>query len=289
MLRKLTKKRAENADRAERQEPFLGPTRAGGSMGEKRGPRQSRVAAVWRLLVRERRNVATTVAAVALLAVFWGGYAWLLRSRTFELKEVAVLGVLKHLKKADLLESAHGARGNFFLLDLARIKREVESVPWVKRASVRRVWPDRIVIQVEERVPLARWGDGELLDVGGELFGAEYAGELPTLIGPRGSERELAQRLEEFRGQLAVVGRRPMAIMESDRNAWTVKLDDGTTIQLGRELATDRLRRFVANYDETVARVAGRGITVDMRYRNGFSLRVADRGRAPANRDRQGP
>ena len=289
MLRKTSKKRSAQAAPDERQEPFLGPTRSSGTMGVSRSPRERGASRLRAFVYRHRRAAASAVASVVLATLGWRGYYFLVHSTYFELKDVEVRGPLAHVRRSELLETALGARGNFLRLDLARIKREVEQVPWVKHASVRRLWPDRISIQVEERQVLARWGDGQLVDAAGELFPADYEGKLPMLVGPRGSEHELAQRLIEFQAVLALIGRAPAYIAVSDRNAWTVRLDNGTTVQLGRDLVSDRLKRFVANYEETVARVPGREIVVDMRYRSGFSLRVADRGRLPGNKERQGP
>jgi cell division protein FtsQ len=151
---------------------------------------------------------------------------------------------------------------------------------------VRRVWPDTLEVTLEEHVPLARWGALALIDTLGERFSGKTDQALPVLFGPRGTEPELAQRYLRFARAVAPLGAKLERLVLSERRAWQLTLDNGLQIMLGRDAdgAEARLARFVEVHGATVGRSAperGRELTgsrgyVDLRYPNGFALRVPE-------------
>jgi cell division protein FtsQ len=93
--------------------------------------------------------------------------------------------------------------GHFFTVDLESVRALFESIPWVRRAELRRRWPDCLEVRIEEQVPLARWGqqrrDTQLVNADGQLFRGQSDATLPLLSGPAGSEGEVARRYVAFR------------------------------------------------------------------------------------------
>jgi cell division protein FtsQ len=114
----------------------------------------------------------------------------------------------------------------------------------------------------------------------------ESAQQLPLFAGPAGSEAEIAKRYRGFAELLAPLGAPPDRVVLTPRYAWQLRVG-GTqngilNIELGRdgaETVEQRLARFVAAYPESLARLPQRGAAeqayVDLRYPNGFALRVA--------------
>ena len=96
----------------------------------------------------------------------------LLRSPLFPLREIVVRGELKNASRAEIANALDGIGGNFFAADLAAVRARLEQVAWVRRVDVRRVWPDRIEVRLEEHVAFARWGDSGLVNTFGEPFAA---------------------------------------------------------------------------------------------------------------------
>jgi cell division protein FtsQ len=170
--------------------------------------------------------------------------------------------------------------GNFFAVDLAQPRAALEQLPWVRRVHVRRVWPDRLEVTLEEHVALARWGDTGLVNVQGERFAGKSDAALPLLAGPAGSEAEVAQRYQRYAQLLAPLGTPLEALILSPRRAWQARLGGGLTIELGRDAPNDpvdgRLERFVAVHPQTLARMQRKHEYVDLRYPNGFALRVPE-------------
>jgi cell division protein FtsQ len=207
----------------------------------------------------------------------------LVRPPAFPLRAIEVTGNLEHLRRAQIVDALQGhLRGSFFSLDLESVRAQFETIAWVRRAEVRRRWPDRLVVRVEEQVPLARWGSPEesrLVNTHGEGFEGHTERALPFFSGPAGSERMVAARYAEYRTLLQPLGVELSHVMLSERFAWQLRLENGLVLQLGRDAprdsASERLARFVRAYPATLARLEGRpSLRVDLRYPNGFAVRV---------------
>lgn len=244
---------------------------------------------------------ANALIGLAALIFAYAGLQTLLRSPLFPLKEIVVRGELRNVDASEIESAVDGAGGNFFATDLAALRARLEQVTWVRRVDLRRVWPDRLELRIEEHVAFARWGQvgGELPSRGlvntfGEPFSAHMAeaaaAKLPLFAGPAGSEAELARRYRRFAGLLAPLDANLDRVVLTQRYAWQLRLAGpgvaGLDIELGRDGADgveQRLERFVAAYPESIGRLVSRAAEtgaapprhVDLRYPNGFALRVA--------------
>ena len=230
--------------------------------------------------------------ALGLLAIYLGFHfaaVAAMRAPQFTLRYLAVTGELRQVAPHTVERAINGRPiGNFFAADLSSIREWVEAVPWVRRATVRRVWPNRLEVRIEEHRPLARWGDTHLVNTHGELFAATLppveADGLPFFDGPLDTVALVTQRFARYRERvkpLALPGTTNdlVALTLSPRYAWTLRLADGLTLELGRGqegLLDDRLERFVHAYPETLARLSRDLKHVDLRYPHGFALRVPD-------------
>jgi cell division protein FtsQ len=235
-------------------------------------------------------GAATTLYAVAAALALVVAWKLAARQPLFDLREVAVGGALEHVTRGEIEGVVRRElKGNFLTLDLAAVSASFQQLPWVRTVSVRRQWPARLEVALEEHVPLARWGAGALVNLQGDVFRAAYAGELPVFIGPEGAAREMAIQYRYFRKSLEAIGQTPVRLEVSPRRAWKVKLASGVTLALGREQVEARLARFVAMHDRTLAPLGSRVDTVDLRYANGFAVRLPElaRGKAAPKRGRK--
>lgn len=222
-------------------------------------------------------------AAAALLValVLWGA-----RLPIFPLREVVVTHELREVRRSEVEQSLAGRlRGNFFSINLENLRQSLEQLPWVRHAEVRRQWPSRIEVSIEEHLPVAFWGNttGQLVNSYGEVFAASLSVEptvpMPILIGPLGLAPEMLEYYEQSGEVLKPLGRTPSTLTVSPRLALQLRLDDGMVVELGRQQAKtpvrERLERFVEYYPSVLAAARQRPSVVDMRYPNGFALRVA--------------
>ncbi|SFH19471.1 cell division protein FtsQ [Nitrosospira sp. Nsp14] len=167
----------------------------------------------------------------------------------------------------------HEVRGNFFTVDLDRLRNGLTKLPWVRTAAVRRVWPQSLEVTLEENVALARWGSSALLNVHGELFRAASDEELPLFEGPDDSPLEMLRQYVVFSGLLRPLQQNIQEMNLSPRRAWRLHLETGTVVELGREQMEARLERFVRVHDRASGQLNPQPHHVDLRYPNGFAVR----------------
>lgn len=222
-------------------------------------------------------SAASALYGLAVVLALAVAAAFTIRLPIFPLREVQLDVAPAHVarEKVEFIVRRE-LKGNFFTLDLDAVRSAFVRLPWVRNVELRRRWPDRLEVRLEEHLPLARWATAGLVNTHGELFEAEYHGPLPVFIGPAGAAKEMAIQYEYFRRGLAGIAERPVQVQVSPRRAWQVKLESGLTLALGRESIEARFDRFVAAYDRTVAAIAHQIEYVDLRYANGFAVRVPE-------------
>lgn len=162
--------------------------------------------------------------------------------------------------------------GNFFSLEVSEVKQQLERLPWVKQVTVRKQWPDKLSIALQEQQVVARWNNAALLNQQGEIFEApqqRISVELASLSGPD----EQAQRvLNTFRQLQRVLQGRQLSITSlalNERHAWQVELTGGILLKLGKEDKLNRVERFVSVYPQLQADNVE---YVDLRYDTGFAV-----------------
>jgi cell division protein FtsQ len=235
-------------------------------------------------------RITRALVGVLFLCVLYAGYKWAASQSMFDLRAVKIQGAndmpLRYVDVATVRSAAlPRIRGNFFTADLTAVRSAFEMVPWVQRASVRREWPNKLIVSIDEYRVLGAWGeqDGRLLSVDGYLFTAnldeaEAEGRLPQLLGPDDSAHEVAARLADLRDWLAPLKLAPRELELSKRYAWTARLNNGITLKLGRiherEAFKVRVDRFVSAYPRLSAQLSARIESVDMRYPNGLAYRT---------------
>ena len=235
-----------------------------------------------------------------VLILLTAGLWWVAQRPMFTLKTIRIESAAQHqLLHVNPLTIKSTAlprlRGNFFTTNLDAVRQAFELVPWVRRASVRREWPNRLVVELEEHQPLGTWGDeGRLISVMGDVFTANLAeaeeeGELPQFAGPTGSEKEVVSRFNELREWLAPINLVPDGVALSSRYAWSAKLNNGMQLEIGREqdktTVKQRIDRLISVYPQLVARLQDRIDNVDLRYPNGMALRASGMSFEPIKAD----
>ena len=238
--------------------------------------------------VKLMNMTATVLFAAFIVTAGVAAARWVARLPVFDIKGIVVSGDVSHNNALTLRANvAPRLAGTFFTLDLARVRAAFEAVPWVRHAVVRREFPNRLQVVLQEHQPVAYWGgDGELRLINnfGEVFEANV-GEveqdtLPRLNGPddHGPEvlamyRLLAPLLEELE--------LPLDLLElSGGGSWRARLDTGATIELGRGRASDvmaRVQRFRKTLSQVTSRYERRPSSVesvDLRHENGYAIRL---------------
>lgn len=226
-----------------------------------------------------RRGLLLTVFFVTGGSAVWQAVLWIQGMDHLTLQQVRVEGRFDQLSReviGDLVQPYSGV--HFFDVDVVGIQRQMEQQPWIKSASVRREWPDALVISVHEQVPVARWGDQGLINQQGEAFypagGVSAALQsLPVLHGVEGSQQTLLRRLQRVVAAFKPVGLDVVAVHMDARGSWKIMLGNDLQLMMGRDYDEQRIARFLAFYPAIQTPQAGSLAVMDMRYPNGFALR----------------
>lgn len=238
--------------------------------------------------VKLMNGTATVLFAGFALALLAGLAGWALRHPAFALAGITVTGDVTHTNVATLrVNVAPQLRGGFFTVDLGSVRRAFEAVPWVRQASVRREFPNRLRVTLQEHRAVALWGEdgaSTLVNNFGEVFEANpdevENDDLPRLSGPAGQAPQvlamwqalapLFEPLDLVLDQLALTG----------RGSWQATLDTGAVLELGRGEPAEVLPR-VRRFTQTVTQAASRYgrqpealVSADLRYGDGYAMRL---------------
>ena len=235
-------------------------------------------------LLQVSGNVIGAVAIAALAAL---GLQWIARLPVFAIAAVQIEGDVERNSASTIrANAAPRLAGSFFSMDLAKARAAFESVPWVRHAVVRRVWPNRLGVRLEEHEPEALWampdGNDRLVNSFGEVFEANVGDVedegLPRLAGPEGSAAQMLAMLHRLEPVLERLDAGDIgALVLSGRGGWRVELDGGAAIELGRGSEDEVLAR-AERFVRTVAQVTGRFhrplVSADLRHPDGYAVRL---------------
>ena len=236
--------------------------------------------------VRLMNATAAVLALVASLLMVAMAVLWLARQPLFAIRSIAVEGdVTRNSISTIRANAAPHLAGNFLTVDLGAVRRAFESVPWVRLAVVRRVWPNRLRVQLEEHRAVAIWsvdgGAEKLVNSFGEVFEANVGDveddALPTLAGPDGSSAHVLAMLARIEATLVPLGARIEQLSLSGRGSWQATLDNDSTIELGRGSDAEvlaRSARFVATVGEVTTRYHRPFESADLRHNDGYAVRL---------------
>jgi cell division protein FtsQ len=201
---------------------------------------------------------------------------------------VQIEGSLTFLSKSDLEDAVNQfVETSMVALELDHLKMELESKPWVNSAEVRRVWPDRLIIKVEEEVAIARWGNNQLLNQQGRIFEPDSINEhmqLPQLAGPAGTESKVMRQYLQFNQLMYPLGARIRELELNGRGAWSLSFSGinqanaqiNVKVRVGKSQVLERLKRLVTflavQGPETLLLVE----SIDLRYANGLAVAWRD-------------
>ena len=218
--------------------------------------------------------IANLLFALSLVVMLYAMLYVVVHLPIFPLREVKVDGELNHVSReqVQLIVSRH-LKGNFFTLDLAKARRAFEKLPWARKVSVRRRWPDKLEVTIEEHQAMARWSSIALVNKQGELFHAASSSDLPVFYGPGDGVIEVASQYDAFNKVLKTANLEVASLTLTPRRAWQVTTNNGIVIELGRSDMQPRLEKFVNVYNSTLVGLNKKITYADLRYPNGFAVR----------------
>jgi cell division protein FtsQ len=189
---------------------------------------------------------------------------------------------LRDTREGDVLDYlAVGPDTSLLGFDIESARDRVRALPWVKEASVRRVYPDTLFVEIEEHAPFARLLDDgriHLVTLEGEEItdeiGDHHAG-LPLVVG-EGAPREATAFFNELAERPHVLGQ-VVAMERVGSRRWTLHMNHGVQVHLPETQSADALMQL-----ETMMRrhaILERAVeAIDLRRPEQLIVRLTDQG-----------
>jgi cell division protein FtsQ len=252
------------------------------------------MAPLWNHPVRMQAFSRFLMRCFAVMLVI-GVLVWLSQRPVFALKQIQIEPVagqtLKHISKPIVKQQVlANVQGNFFSVRLEDVKRGFESMPWVRHANVRRVWPNGLVVSIEEQKPFGTWGGVDshtLMNAQGELFAGRVSEimddvHLIDFYGPADASQEVMSLYRKASAWFKPWGVEVKSLALTERYAWHVKLSNGMKVEFGRDeensdknLTEERVARLFKYWPQVQEKWPNRVDAVDLRYANGFAVHLA--------------
>jgi len=216
---------------------------------------------------------------VMLLALAVGLYELGVRLAPYAdrpIAKVSVRGELTYVdQQAVQARMAPFVEASFFKVDLDALRRDLEQMPWIAHVEARRVWPDEVMVRLDEQLPVARWGDEALLNNNGQAFAPDDLTQyehLPQLYGPKRAQQRVMQQYQMLNQMLRPLGFSIARLELRARGSWFLTTKQGVELLLGRDQIIEKMRRFTAIYQQELAQQGDRIARIDLRYANGLAV-----------------
>lgn len=164
---------------------------------------------------------------------------------------------------------------SFLSIDLTGLRADLMDMSWVASASVKRVWPDELIIHIDEQLPVARWGKTALLNNEGRAFEPEDISrfdDLPQLNGPQRAKRRVMQNYQQFNRLLRPYGHGVAQLELRERGSWFLTTQDGIRVLLGRDNVVEKMQRFLTVDQLVLSERRDQIARVDLRYSNSMAV-----------------
>jgi cell division protein FtsQ len=215
------------------------------------------------------------VSLVFVISVGWGVHQ-AYEPGSLPIRQIHATGTFANVTEQMLRDAVAGSiDGGYFRIDMIKTQQVVEAIPWVDTASVRRVWPDTLAIDVQEQKALGYWTKGGLVNARGDVFTpakSTYPQGLPLFAGPEGAQQQLLEYYTQANTLLAKMDLSVSEIHMDARRALSLKLSNGIEVILGRESIAERLQRLARIYAIVITGHVDAITRIDMRYSNGLAV-----------------
>lgn len=214
-------------------------------------------------------GLALLTATPAALLIKW-------HAQSFAVQAVTIEGEF-HNAQAHEIELALRpyVEGDFFTANLTNARAALLELSWIRDVSLKRRWPNRIIVKIEEQVPVAIWNETQFLNDAAGIFKHRYidqAQALAKLSGPAASEQKVLAQFVLWRSWLRQAGLDLVGIRLDERHSWMLITGDGVGINLGKEKVEARLQRFLRAFPRHLRSRMSEVRAIDLRYSNGFAV-----------------
>ncbi|MDQ2993797.1 MAG: cell division protein FtsQ/DivIB [Pseudomonadota bacterium] len=213
----------------------------------------------------------------ATLTLGWTSWQWVYNPANLPIAHVYIKAPYQHVTR-EVVEAkiTPCTQPGFVGMNIAELQQSVKELPWIAKVMVQRVWPDAVVVTLEEQQAVARWSKLGVLNPQGEIFypALDSVPEgLPLLRGPDAMSKTILTSYQNFSKLLATEDLKLKAIKVNARRAWELTLENDIVIKLGRTDLEPRLQRLIKAWPKLTKDRKEPIVTIDLRYPNGMAVR----------------
>ncbi len=193
------------------------------------------------------------------------------------IKTIEIQSVLNKVSKSEIRTITENyMHDGFFTVDLSSFEDQLNDIPWVYRANIKRQWPSKLVIEISEQQPYFRWGENHLINKYAELFYVEDAQKyvsLPLLQSVQGREQHLIDLYYKYSARFKEEGSGILKLKEDARYDKEITLMSGMLINVGREQTDKQIERCLNSFAMFTEAEREAIASIDLRHSNGFAVR----------------
>ena len=219
----------------------------------------------------------SSLVLLLLVVIVWRLTAWLGQSSTMPIKHVRIGAELNYVAHEDISQALSTVvKTGYFSMDTTEIVNELTAMEWVKKAHIRRVWPDTILLIVEEQRPAAIWNKTALLNVDGEIFKPMFDRstiQLPSLSGTDSLSPAVLSEQKKINQSIENLGLSVKKLSLAEHGSWSAELSNGIKIKAGYGLAEKKISKSLALLSSINDSLLEHLDSVDLRYPNGVAVR----------------
>lgn len=193
---------------------------------------------------------------------------------------VEIEGDFNYLQKEELLLKIEGhVTGSFIKADLLDIKKTLTEYSWIDTVYLRRIWPNKLKIQIIEQNPIARWSTRGFVNYRGELVALQENSmlkHLPVLVGP---DEDSDGLIHQYQKLSLILNKNNLKIYELEKRplgGWNIYLVNGWKIIGGRSNVSQKLQRLMTMISNNKIGQLSNAVVFDLRYENGVAVRQQD-------------
>ena len=232
--------------------------------------------------------ISTIIFTIVGLRLTMGLIFWYVLNSSVNLNKIIIHGDSIHNNMSSFRKNIiPEIQGNFYTIHLRNTQQAFESLPWIRSATIKRVFPNQIEVYIQEHKPFAIWGsrdDLKMINANGAIFDStnedDEFDKFPQFIGPQEQSHLMLSMYLKLNSILAPLKVKLTKIELSSRGSWTAMLDGGAQLELGRgsdDVILERMKKFVGtlnmvtgSYNKSTSALQH----ADLRHSDGYALKI---------------
>ena len=190
---------------------------------------------------------------------------------------VVINGEFNYLSERDVIDLIdENVQTGFLTLDLPELNRKIVEQDWIRSSSIRRSWPATLIVNIQEEIPVARWGEQQLLNNVGDyidVINKDSVSHLPVIFSQAGDTKEIIKIYQLISELLGPIGVRIDEVESDNAGSWTLTVLSDIKIILGRDQLVEKLQRLQSVWMAELSSQEKNINAIDLRYPNGLAVK----------------